>query len=144
MRTPKKMRKSQFASTPNKRRKRKTKRGILKSRSRPSLLKMISLLPLVRRLLMNPLSLPVRRVPQELWKVNKDKNVDAMTILKVVAEAIEAAVDSTEVASEVVNREEAIRNHSEVVRSGRTALVHTPEEKDSTATNKKELKVPKP
>ena len=66
MRTPKKMRKSQFASTPNKRRKRKTKRGILKSRSRPSLLKMISLLPLVRSLLMNPLSLPVRRVPQEL------------------------------------------------------------------------------
>lgn len=99
-------------------------------------LKIISLLPQGRSQSMNPQPLPGRRVPLALFKGNKDKNEDAMGTLKKFVVATEEAVDSTEEATEVVTREEATRNHTEVARNGRTALAHTPEEKDSTLIKK--------
>ena len=126
-------RNSQFAS---KRRKNKTKKNTMKSSPKVSMHKIINLLPQERSQLMNPQPLPERRVLQALFKVNKDKNEDAMGTPKKFVVATEGAVDSTEEAIEVVTKEEATRNHTEVARNGRTVLAHMLEETDSIPIKK--------
>ena len=82
-------------------------------------------------------------LPQVSFRASRGrKDADMRTQREVVAVDIEAA-GNTEAISEEVSTEADIRSHTEAARSGRTALAHTPEVRDSMEINSKNTKVPK-
>jgi hypothetical protein len=78
----------------------------------------------------------VRKEPPDSFKEKKDRNEDGTMIPR------EAAVEDTEdaVASEVTTTEVDINSHSEVVKSGKIALVTTTEAKGTLVVKHSNMK----